>query len=128
MRLIEKYNNNLDIYDNNYHLCFNQPIGELSIKNALDASIGSGNYSMVLSVEDSVYTPWYASTGESTQNYCMMLYYYINPTQNHTFELKNITSIFKETLDTTIKIPPHVISNQHKYVSLVGNMINVLPV
>lgn len=116
-----------DRYDNNYHLCFNQPLDSTVIKQVLDHTLWSGNYTMSLSTQNHTYQSRFSSTGESTQDYCMMMYYYLDPSRSHIFDLKGIKSIFGESLDIQIKIPPHQISNQHKYASIIGNKLNILP-
>jgi hypothetical protein len=85
--------------------------------------MGSGAYSAAFSLNTQAYEP-----GVS-RNYCVMLYYYVDPTKTHTYTLPGIKSIAGESLTQppTITIQPHQIADQHAFVTSAGNAINILP-
>ena len=122
----QPYQQSYDHYDNNYHLCFNQPLDHHSLKKSLDDSIWSGRYTMVMSTQEQEYQTRWWNTWQAHQHYCMMMYYYVDPTRSHDFRLNAIKSIFGESLNVTITIPKHQITTQHRYVSIIGNTVNVV--
>ncbi len=110
-------------YNNNYHLCFNQPLDEESVLSSLTKAMGSGAYSASFSFNTQQYNP------DIGRNYCVMLYYYVDPTKTHTYTLEGIQSIAGSTLPQSaiMTIVPHQITDQHAFVTSAGNAINILP-
>ncbi|HMT01630.1 MAG TPA: hypothetical protein PKC14_04850, partial [Candidatus Absconditabacterales bacterium] len=106
---------------NNFHLCFNQPLDQKSVRNSFAQSFSSGAYSLVFSQTNEDYSD------SENNDFCLMFYYYLDPEKNHTFELKNIQSIFGEKLSTKISIPKHDLPDEHFFATVAGNTVNVLP-
>lgn len=116
---ITKNENNKDT--NNYHLCFSRPIKEDITRSILDSTFWSGNFSLAFSESTESYED------NPQNNYCMLIYYYVDPTETHTVTLTGIQSRFGDKTNVTMTLPPHTIADDQRFVTVVGQRINVLP-
>ena len=57
----------------------------------------------------------------------MLFYYYLDPTTTHTFTLTGIKSRFGDKIIPTFTINPHSIANDQRFVTIVGQRVNILP-